>query len=902
MLVIIILSVSILLQLTTAFLAFRLIKVTGNTYSWIIISIAFCLMGFRRLITLAYSIVTPQKYSPNLNSEIVALIIALLMLIGVLLIRPLFLKRRKAEEAIERKAYEWEATFDATNSAIWILDCSQRVLRSNKTAERVFGTPVEDIIGKHCWEIVHGTEHPIEDCPTGRVVKSLRRETMELRVGDRWFEVAVDPILDSDGLYSGAVHIVSDITDRKQTEDDLRMSQQRFRSIVESSPMGMYLYEFTNDGRLVFQGANPAADRIIGVDHKMFIGKSIEEAFPGLIATEVPEQYRKTARNGGMWRTDMINYDDGRIAGAFEVWAFQTEPGRIAAMFNEVSERKQTEEELKKYREHLEELVKERTAELEKINLNLQAEINERIRVEEELASGRNMLRTLIDSMPEEIYAKDSESRYILANKQILSSFGFKEFHEIIGKTDFNFLSQNEAMENYRDENSVLKARGQIRNFEKPFTNSEGNIRWYGVTKVPMRDTDGRITGLVGIKRDITDHKEAEENLQEAKEAAEAANRAKSAFLSNMSHEIRTPLNAIMGFSELMLNDKNLTEEQNAWLNTINKSGEHLLAIINDILEISRIEAGQTTFNPSTFNLHDMLKDIETMFRVKTEARNLHFLAELADDLPKYIVADEAKLRQIFINIVGNAIKFTQEGGIVLRVRTKESENGKLKLMAEVEDTGPGIEEKDIDVLFQMFGQTETGIREGGTGLGLAISQQYAKIMEGGIAVKSEHGKGTCFTVTVEIALGEKPGKKDSARNRVVGLKQGESFRVLVVDDREINRNLLKEMLSPVGFEIAEAKDGLEAIKMFKSWLPDVILMDMRMPVMNGYEAIKSIKSMNSPEDKKVPIIAVTASAFSEDRTRALEAGADLYLRKPFKEQELFESIGSCLDVHYVYE
>ena len=777
MVVIPILSVSILLQFTTAYLSFKLIKVTGKTYSWVLISIAFCLMGLRRLITLIYSILIPPKYSPNLNSEIVALVIALLMLTGVLLIRPFFIKRRQAEEAVERTAYEWEATFDATNSAVWILDRFQKVQRSNKTSERIFGIQVKDFIGKFCWEIVHGTDHPIEDCPAVRAIKSLRRETMELQVKEHWFEVVVDPILEANGIYSGAVHIVTDVTERKQTE-----------------------------------------------------------------------------------------------------------------------------EELEKYREHLEELVKERTAELEKINFNLQDEIAERIRIENELANGRNMLRTLIDSMQEEVYAKDIESRYILANSRLLSSFGLNEFNEIIGKTDFNFLPQNEAMENYRDENAVLKAKGQIIYFEKIVTVSEGKTRWYGITKVPMRDKDGNITGLVGIKRDITDHKEAEENLQEAKEAAEIANRAKSAFLSNMSHEIRTPLNAIMGFSELMLNDKNLTEEQNAWLNTINKSGEHLLAIINDILEISKIEAGRVTFNPSTFDLQDMLKDIETMFRVKTEIKKLAFFVELSDDLPKYVVADEAKLRQIFINTVGNAVKFTDEGGIVVRVRTMEAANGKMKLMAEVEDTGPGIAEKEIEQLFQMFGQTKTGIKEGGTGLGLAISQEYANIMNGSITVKSEPDKGTCFTINVEIGQGEKQSKNDSVKRRITGLKDGEYCRVLVVDDRENNRDLLREMLLSVGFEVEEAKDGLEAIKKFKAMLPDIILMDMRMPVMNGYDSIKSLKSMNSPDDKKVPIIAVTASAFSEDRKKALDAGADLYLRKPFKEQELFESIGYCLDLQYVYE
>jgi CheY-like chemotaxis protein len=207
-----------------------------------------------------------------------------------------------------------------------------------------------------------------------------------------------------------------------------------------------------------------------------------------------------------------------------------------------------------------------------------------------------------------------------------------------------------------------------------------------------------------------------------------------------------------------------------------------------------------------------------------------------------------------------------------------------------------------MEVLFQMFGQTETGIKEGGTGLGLAISQQYAKIMGGYITVKSKSGKGTCFNIKIDALPGNKLAEKNHINGRVLRLKSGESYKVLIVDDRENNRKLLKDMLLSVGFTVEEAKNGLEAIKKFKTWLPDIILMDMRMPVMDGFEAIRSIRSMNSKEDKRIPIVAVTAGAFAEDEVKALEAGADMYLRKPFKEYELFECIKSCLGVQYIYE
>jgi PAS domain S-box-containing protein len=539
---------------------------------------------------------------------------------------------------------------------------------------------------------------------------------------------------------------------------------------------------------------------------------------------------------------------------------------------------KQAEEELKKYREHLEELVKERTNDLNK---------------------ERNLLRTLIDSLPDEIYAKDTDSRFIIANSHVLRSFKRTNIKEIIGKTDFEILPQNEAIKYYSAEHMVLYDKGQMLNYEVSIQDTDGNLRWYSITKVPMRDEEGNITGLVGINQDITNRKKTEENLIKAKEAAETANIAKSTFLSNMSHEIRTPLNAILGFSELMQSDKDLSLEHINWLKTINRSGEHLLALINDILEVSRIEAGRISFNPATFDIHSLLRDIEAMFRVKTDKKNLSLLFEYSDELPKAVATDEGKLRQIIINLVGNAIKFTKEGGVAFRARVKH-ENDKMHFIAEVEDTGPGIAEEDMGKLFQKFGQTEAGIKEGGTGLGLAISQQYAKIMGGEITLRSKEGKGTCFTLTINIENGEEFTKEENQKRRVIGLKPGQKlYRILVADDRADNRELLKIMLTSVGFDVEEAQNGNETIAKFKIWSPDLILMDMRMPVMDGYETTQKIKAIGNG---KIQIIAVTASAFQEDRQKVLTCGADAYLRKPFKEHELFLCIESCLGVKYVYE
>jgi signal transduction histidine kinase/CheY-like chemotaxis protein len=395
------------------------------------------------------------------------------------------------------------------------------------------------------------------------------------------------------------------------------------------------------------------------------------------------------------------------------------------------------------------------------------------------------------------------------------------------------------------------------------------------------------------------------DRLLHAKEAAEAANRAKSTFLANMSHEIRTPMNAILGFSQLLLRAPGLTAMQKEYLDIINRSGEHLLALINDILAMSKIEAGRVTLNPGTFDLHNLLDDLESMFRLRTEAKQLEFSVQCGPEVPRLVVTDEGKLREVLINLLGNAVKFTEKGRIALRVRAERDSGSAMRLLVAVEDTGVGIAAEEIGRLFQHFEQTQSGRKAGtGTGLGLAISAEFVRLMGGEITVRSLVGKGSTFQFAIRLEQGKEDDpaflKKGAVARRVVGLAPGQpSCRALIVDDVEDNRVLLARMLGNVGFEIRQAINGAEGVEQFAAWHPHLILMDKRMPVMDGHAAIGRIRACPGPQ--AVKIIILTASAFDENRREALDIGADDFLGKPFRESELFGKIKALLNVQYLY-
>ena len=529
------------------------------------------------------------------------------------------------------------------------------------------------------------------------------------------------------------------------------------------------------------------------------------------------------------------------------------------------------------------------------------------VEAKKEAEEKHNQLRTIIDTVPDPIFLKDNKHRFILNNRAHLDLIGKSDFSEVAGKTDFDVFPEDVADKAYRDEQEVIKkGKTLFQKDEIVFDKTKNKTVHLITTKVPLIDPRGKVTGLVGIVSDITKLKEASGRLalsnkelaaakreaERSTQKAKAANQTKSNFLSSMSHEIRTPMNAILGFSELL---KNMIEDpkQKQYLSSILSSGKTLLALINDILDLSKIEAGKIELQYSAVNPKNLFNEMSGIFSAKIKEKGLEFFTEIDEDLPKALQLDEVRTRQVLFNVVGNAVKFTSSGYIKLKVKgIYHKDRSRIDLKFLVKDTGIGISAEDKKIIFGAFQQSrDQSIKKyGGTGLGLSITQRLVGLMGGKISVESTVGKGTTFCIilkdiavaSVEDLAGEKEGRfADNIRFK--------GQEVLVVDDIESNRFLIKETLNPYNLKIIMAENGKQAIEAVKTHHPGLILMDLHMPVMDGYEAIKILKKDKGTSP--IPIVALTASAMKEEEEEVKRSKADGYVRKPIKKDKLLKEL-----------
>lgn len=682
----------------------------------------------------------------------------------------------------------------------------------------------------------------------------------------------------------------------QQREEKLRQTKRQSELILNA--VGDGIYGLDTEGKAVF--VNPVAARLLGYSQEEMLGQCMHSLVHHTRADGSPYPASECFSNISIRENrimvvgDEVFWHKDRTSFPVEctsapLLSDDKQPIGAVVIFRNISTRKQTEADLLEYRTSLEKTVQQRNFELKK---------------------SEGHLKSIIDNLLYALITISEDGIIRTFNPAAEKLFGYKA-SEIIGK-NVKILAPEPHRSNHDEylrrycETGITHVidHGQ----EVTAVRKDGSEFPIDLSVSEFRFENLRV--FTGLTIDISDRKKVEQTLLAAKSAAEAANKAKSTFLANMSHEIRTPMNAILGFSQILERDHSLTPQQADHVGTIIRSGNHLLSLINDILDLSKIEAGKTIANLSTFSLHDFLDETEMIFRARALEKEIEFTMNRHADLPTHIVSDATKLRQIVVNLLGNAIKFTDTGKVAISARAEPVEvkassgSALMRLIIEVEDTGPGISEQDLTQLFSSFQQAEAGIQAGGTGLGLVISRSFARLLGGDINVSSQVGKGSVFQVQIQIEAVEiteiSDGQTKPEERHIIGLKPNSGpFKVLIVDDIQDNRKLLLSLLLPIGFEVQEAKNGAEALEIFETWAPHIILMDMQMPIMDGYEATRRLKATES--GRATPIIAITASAFDEDEKKVFDAGVDAFLRKPFLPDELFTIMGKLLDLPYTF-
>jgi PAS domain S-box-containing protein len=528
--------------------------------------------------------------------------------------------------------------------------------------------------------------------------------------------------------------------------------------------------------------------------------------------------------------------------------------------------------------------------ELHDQKLKLESEISERIRVQKSLEQSNYLLNTLLQSIPDIAFYKINTGVFSGCNKSFELFFGLQE-NQISGKSNEEIFSSGLAADLGKLE---VELRNSLKTVEKELW-----VEVQGKKKVlldyrinPISNQAGELTGMIGIARDITERHNDKEALRKAKDDADTANMAKSMFLANMSHEIRTPMNGIIGMTDILM-ETELNPEQVDFLQIIKLSGDNLLAIINDILDFSKVESGKISLEKIDFNLEEKINETIKLLNFQAQKKGLYLRCKIQSDVPSVVVGDPLRTKQILINLINNALKFTSEGGVYSEVSIFEQSSTKVKLMFRVVDTGPGISEEGRSKLFKSFSQLDASVTRkfGGTGLGLTIAKRLVELMHGEIGVESEVDKGSTFWFTAEFDRSSSI-KNDSVIFTPEHISQNRKLKVLLAEDNPVNQRVALYYLTKMGHNVDIAENGKEATTLATANTYNILLMDIQMPVMSGIEATIAIRKWEKiePEHGHLPIIAMTADALKGDMEYFLQEGMNGYISKPFKMSDL-ESI-----------
>ena len=687
---------------------------------------------------------------------------------------------------------------------------------------------------------------------------------------------------------------------RKRDEQTDRDSEARYRALFESTGDAIMLLDERG-----FLECNQATLQFFGcASPEEFISKHPSELSPPMQPDGTDSRTAADARIATAYRDGVARFEwmhrriDGSemMADVLLARVDLADRSILQAVVRDISQRKAAEKALHDAHAELERRVEKRTASLASANEELRREIAERQRAEEKLAFERFLLTTLMQHGPDFIYFKDAQSRFLRISKALAEYYGLKDPSEAIGRTDSDFYDTRRAEQYLDDERQIMQSgRAAVDREEEQFW-PDGRQTWLLTSKVPLYDPTGQIIGTFGVSRDITRRKRAEVKLQAATQAAEAANQAKSDFLANMSHEIRTPMNAIIGITELLLGSE-LTNSQRDYLKMVCDSGEALLTLINDVLDFSKIEAGKLELERAPFDVRESLGDTMKSLGLRAHSKGLELACEVRPDVPERLLGDAGRLRQVVVNLVSNAVKFTEVGEVVLRVDCRGRTGDGALLHFAIADTGIGIPEEKQAVIFDAFEQADrsTTRRFHGTGLGLAISSRLVDSMGGEIWVESQPGRGSTFHFTARF--GRAPAEAPGATLKPPAVR---GTRVLVVDDNATNRHILEQMLGNWEMQPVTAAGVDEALEVLRQAQQDdepfgLILTDANMPEIDGFALAHRVK--RDGELQSTVIMMLTSGDRPGDVARCERLGIASYLLKPVKQSELFDAIVMALGV-----
>ena len=779
--------------------------------------------------------------------------------------------RKKAELALEKELLRSKTFFNTSLDGVVVMDRIGKVVEASSSFAQMLGYTLEETLNlsvfdwdaewtKEELQLILQREEVIPLFET----RHRRKDGSVYDVEISWNRVKLEDEMMNFCICRDISERKRNEAERQQSEIELKISQARFAGILEIASDAIISIN-ANQQITLF---NKGAEQIFGYAAEEILGKPLGMLMPSRLAGAHHQHVSHYAHNGGGAR---------QMAERGAIFGRRKDGTEFPA-----------------------------EASISKIEINDEIifttflrDITARQQAEEALRYQKEMFQAIVDNIPVMIALFNAQGQMELLNP---------EFENILGWSLEDWQQKDILAECYPDPvdrqsvgDFMLSATGKWQDMKTlTATGQQLETSWANV-----RLSSGH---FLGIGQDISDRKQKELALLHAMEAAEAANLAKSTFLANMSHELRTPLNVILGFAQVMTHDISLTPNQKQDLQTIRRSGDHLLSLINDVLDLSKIESGHCTVEQSGLDLIALLHSLRNMLAERASSKGLDFCFEIAPEVPQFMIVDAQKLRQVLLNLLSNAIKFTERGSITLQVSIEADGTGALTttrqiLQCVVADTGVGIASVELDTIFDAFVQAQAGKRSiAGTGLGLTISRKLLELMGGKISVSSTLGEGSTFTFTLPVSPISGVNVTPEENNRlVIGLAPSErDRRILVVDDQAENRLLMVRLLTQLGLEVKEATNGQQAVQIWQQWQPDLTWMDIRMPVLDGYEATKQIRAMEDGQNSI--IIALTAQASQSDRALALAAGCNDYISKPFREQTLFLKMAEYLGLEYVYE